>query len=297
MRNILIKLIHTEMQVNKNCFLLTGDLGFGALDKLFEDFPRQVFNAGISEQAMVSIATGIGAQGGKCFTYSIANFASLRCLEQIRSSAVYHDVDLNIISVGEGFTYGAQGYTHHAIDEFSCLRAVGSNLIATPSCEAEVISCFERSKHTVGVKYFRIGNVTHNYPTKKINAYFNHVIGTGKSVIITCGALVTAYADYIAENRLENDVKLVSMPIYSPDIDCIEFDFLLGADKVIFVQEHVLCGGLYEATNRFINQKIPIFNYSIDPERVRHEIGSQEYLQKLSGIDPCRVITEQLTCN
>ena len=89
--------------------LITGDLGFGVLDKFAAEFPGQFINAGVAEQNMTAIAAGMALSGWKTYTYSIANFTTLRCLEQIRNDVCYHDADVCIVSVGGGFSYGQLG--------------------------------------------------------------------------------------------------------------------------------------------------------------------------------------------
>ena len=99
MRDHFIKALTQEAKVNKNIILITGDLGFGVLDDFIKKYPKQFINAGIAEQNMTGIATGLGIDGKIVFTYSIGNFNTLRCLEQIRNDACYHDANVNIVSV------------------------------------------------------------------------------------------------------------------------------------------------------------------------------------------------------
>ena len=104
--------------------LITGDLGFGVLDHFRKSFPKNFINAGVAEQNMTGIATGMALEGKIVFTYSIANFSTLRCLEQIRNDACYHGVNVNIVSIGGGFSYGALGISHHATEDLSIMRSI-----------------------------------------------------------------------------------------------------------------------------------------------------------------------------
>src|SRR5262249_61297388 len=115
-------------------FLITGDLGFGVLDRYQSRFPRQFLNAGVAEQNMTGLATGLALEGRVVFTYSIANFATLRCLEQIRNDAAYHEANVKITAIGGGFSYGALGMSHHATEDLAILRALPITVVA-PGCD------------------------------------------------------------------------------------------------------------------------------------------------------------------
>ncbi|MEE1502700.1 MAG: hypothetical protein UGF89_00445 [Acutalibacteraceae bacterium] len=89
MRDTFIKTLCSICETNKDIELITGDLGFGVLKPFFENFPDQFTNAGIAEQNMTSLAAGMALEGKTVFTYSIGNFPTLRCLEQIRNDCAY----------------------------------------------------------------------------------------------------------------------------------------------------------------------------------------------------------------
>ena len=97
--------------------LITGDLGFGVLENYARCFPKQYLNAGVAEQNMVGLATGMALCGKTVFTYSIGNFPTLRCLEQIRNDICYHNANVKIVCIGGGFAYGSLGISHHATEE------------------------------------------------------------------------------------------------------------------------------------------------------------------------------------
>ena len=105
MRVAFIESLSKIAENDKDIFLITGDLGFGVLDNFAEKFPSQFLNVGVAEQNMTGIATGLALSGYKVFTYSIANFTTLRCLEQIRNDACYHNANVNVVSIGGGFGY------------------------------------------------------------------------------------------------------------------------------------------------------------------------------------------------
>ena len=93
MRDTFVKTLIEEAKKNKDIELITGDLGFGVLKPYWEALPDQFTNAGIAEQNMTGVAAGMALEGKKVFTYSIGNFPTLRCLEQIRNDCAYHNAN------------------------------------------------------------------------------------------------------------------------------------------------------------------------------------------------------------
>ena len=109
MRNTFIDSLVKKARLDESIILIVGDLGFNVVEPFQIEFPKRFFNAGISEQAMASMAAGMASEGFKVFIYSIANFPTFRCAEQIRNDICYHDLDVTIVSVGGGLAYGNLG--------------------------------------------------------------------------------------------------------------------------------------------------------------------------------------------
>ena len=116
-------LLHAALH-DPRILLITADLGFKVFDEFIEKCPNQFLNVGICEQAMIGIACGFALEGRKVFCYSIGNFPTLRCLEQIRNDACYHNLDITIVSVGVGFSYGQLGMSHFATEDLSIISSL-----------------------------------------------------------------------------------------------------------------------------------------------------------------------------
>ena len=156
MRDHFIKALINLIPEFPNIILITGDLGFGVLNELRNDYPNNFINAGVAEQNMTGIATGMALEGKIVFTYSIANFPTLRCLEQIRNDACYHGVNVNIVSIGGGFSYGALGISHHATEDLSIMRSLPEITVVSPSSFWEVEQATRAIVENDKVCYLRI---------------------------------------------------------------------------------------------------------------------------------------------
>src|SRR4030042_1780063 len=106
---------------DKRIYMVPADIGYGEVEPFAEAFPERFFNVGVAEQNMTGVACGLAMEGNIAITYSIANFPTLRCLEQIRNDACYHNADVKVVAMGGGFSYGPLGISHHATEDLSIM--------------------------------------------------------------------------------------------------------------------------------------------------------------------------------
>src|SRR5690349_10194629 len=99
MRNTFVKVLTRYAEKDPRILLITGDLGFGVLTEFAQKFPRQYLNVGVAEQNMAGIAAGLALEGRTVLIYSIGNFCTLRCLEQIRNDICYHKANVKIVAI------------------------------------------------------------------------------------------------------------------------------------------------------------------------------------------------------
>lgn len=156
MRDHFIERLSLMAERDPRIMLITGDLGFGVLDDYRHRFPKQFINAGVAEQNMTGLATGLAMEGHVVFTYSIANFVFMRCLEQIRNDAAYHNCNVNVVCIGGGFSYGALGISHHATEDLAIMRSVPALTVVCPCDHWEATEATEAVANTSGASYLRL---------------------------------------------------------------------------------------------------------------------------------------------
>src|SRR5437660_421122 len=132
MRTSFIETLCALANEDERIWLLTGDLGYSVLEPYARAFPNRYVNIGVAEQNMAGIAAGLARCGKIVFTYSIANFPTLRCLEQIRNDVCYHGANVKVVAVGGGLAYGALGASHHATEDLAILRSLPGLVVAAP---------------------------------------------------------------------------------------------------------------------------------------------------------------------
>src|SRR5207302_2491203 len=137
--------------------LVVGDLGFGVVESFAQRFPNRFVNVGVAEQNMTGIAAGMALSGKVVFTYSIANFPILRCLEQIRNDVCYHNANVKIVAVGGGLAYGSLGSTHHATEDLAIMRALPRMVVVAPGDPTEAEAATQAVAAHAGPCYLRLG--------------------------------------------------------------------------------------------------------------------------------------------
>ena len=140
MRTETIDALVVYASANPDVMLLTADLGYSVLERFAEALPAQYANVGVCEQAMAGISAGLALSGRRVVIYSIANFPTLRCLEHLRHDVCYHDLPVTVIAVGGGLAYGAQGYTHHGVEDLGIMSMLPNMAVTCPADPHEAVT-------------------------------------------------------------------------------------------------------------------------------------------------------------
>jgi transketolase len=157
MRNAFIDELVSLASNRDNIALIVGDLGYSVVEPFADRFPDRFINAGVAEQNMTGLAAGMASEGYHVFTYSIANFPTFRCAEQIRNDIDYHNLPVTVVAVGGGVAYGALGYSHHAVQDYALMRCMPNMLIAAPGDPMEVRACMRYLVANPQPSYLRLG--------------------------------------------------------------------------------------------------------------------------------------------
>ncbi len=279
---------------NPRIILLSGDLGFGVFNQYRKDCPSQFINAGIAEQNMTAVATGLALEGQTVLTYSIGNFNTLRCLEQIRNDVCYHNADVKIISVGGGFSYGALGISHHATEDLAIMRSLPNMSVISPCGLWETKMATDAILDTPGPFYLRLDksfgtdNPLMSSEVFRIGRARVLREGTDVSILVTGGILEEVWQ---ASEILINEgisVKIVSVHTLKPFDDALVTEIVSHTKNVVTVEEHTVIGGLGSAVAE------ALFDRGVCPKhflKIGLEagfssiVGSQKYLRRHYGMD------------
>jgi transketolase len=287
MRKLLIKEL-VKFNNNKKIYLLINDLGFNVIEPFQKKFPDRTFNAGVSEQNMMGMAAGIASEKCNVFVYSIANFSTFRCAEQIRNDIDYHKLPVTIVSVGSGVGYGNLGYTHHALQDYALMRSFPNMQILSPGNNNELIGSLNYIKKNPQPSYLRLDKNEHeNIKTKKIMLSPGKIIklidGNKKKIILTTGSVQKLALDI--KFKKYKDYSLYSMPIWGMKAKGIAKNMIKKFDEIITIEDHFHDGGFGSWLKECINDtniKAQIKSKYIN-NNVINEVGSNEHLLKKYG--------------
>lgn len=261
MRNTFIKVLFEAAKKDKDIIFITGDLGFSVVEEFANELPSQFINAGIAEQNMTGVAAGMALSGKKVFTYSIANFASLRCLEQIRNDICYHNANVTIVSIGAGFMYGSQGYTHHGLEDAAILRTIPNMNVCVPSNEEETGHAVKLILKSNEPFYLKLGKTVHNLKASKISGVrigsINEIKG-GTDVLIAAQGSILEEAVIAYELLKEKGISCAiwSVPWLKP-LDKSLIEQASAKFKLIMtLEEAQIYGGLGSAFAEIISTSI-----------------------------------------
>lgn len=300
MRDAFVRALMREAAADPRLTLITGDLGFGVLKPFWETYPDQFVNAGIAEQGMTGLAAGLARTGRTVLTYSIGNFPTLRCIEQIRNDCAYHDANVKIVCVGGGFVYGSLGMSHHATEDMAVLRALPGVTVFTPGDPAEVEAVVPVMLRTPGTCYLRLGRggepMLHDGPVTDWTLPRALTLRQGTDVaLLSAGGILTqtvSAARLLQEQGVSAEV--VSFPCLKP-IDREKLIELAGRFRhLVTVEEHNIVGGFGSAVCEVIAETgMPCRVHRIGMEDVYSCIvGTQQYLRGQYRMDD-RAICER----
>ncbi len=297
MRTAFINQLIEEAKINEKVFLLVGDLGFSVVEPFANQFPKRYLNVGVAEQNMAGIAAGLAMEGYVVYIYSIGNFPTLRCMEQIRYDICYHNLNVRIVAVGGGYAYGSLGASHHATEEIGMLRTIPNLVVCAPGDPVETKAIVTFTTHHQGPCYIRLGKA--GEPVVHTNDAVGNlapgdilkVRGDGEVAVFSTGAMLSYVVNYLEQNKIIASVY--SFPFVKPISKPAMLEILKSVKKIITIEEHQAQAGFGSAILEVLNDlaeenritKIPVVKRIAIPDKFYSVAGTQEYLRKIAGLE------------
>lgn len=298
MRTNFINQLIEEARYNDKIFLLVGDLGYHVIEPFAEEFPDRFLNVGIAEQNMAGIAAGLAMTGYNVYFYSIGNFPTIRCLEQIRNDIAYHQANVKVVSVGAGYAYGSLGATHQATEEIGALRVLPNMVVATPGDPLEARAITKISASYDSPMYIRLGKAGEKtvHSEDSINLKIGDICSVitregNQTAVFACGNILDAALHQINEENLNYD--LYSVPFVKP----INKEQLINIVKthpagLITIEEHQSSCGMGSAIVEVLNdlyyegdiEVYPKVKRIAIPDEFADVVGTQVFLREHEGL-------------
>lgn len=251
---------------NEKVVVLDADVSTSTRTAFFQNkFPDRFFNFGVAEGNMMDVAAGLALVGKIPFASTFSSLASLRALEQIRTSIAYPKLNVKIAGGYGGLSDFKDGPTHHSICDLAIIRSIPNMTLIVPADAVETEKAVYAVAQYVGPVYLRLSRAEvplifdKNY---KMEIGKGNLLKDGKDVtLVATGIMVARVLE--AAKALEQekiDARVIEIHTLKP----IDADIIIqAADEtgaIVTAEEHSIIGGLGGAVAEVMaaNKPVPI---------------------------------------
>ncbi|MEX2190291.1 MAG: transketolase [Bacteroidota bacterium] len=253
-------------------------------------------SVGIAEQSAVCVAAGLSREGKIPVLGTYGTFASGRCLDQIRTTVCYGELNVLIAGAHGGVSVGPDGATHQALEDLFQICGLPNMNVAVPCDTVETRKATEHLLFGIqGPKYIRFAReatpiVTTTetpYVFGKANAIrfiaeqprfidaFKTVLASEyeydeeQLAIVACGPMVpeAMRAAFLLKKDLGIESVVLNMHTLKPlDADAV-IKAAAATGVIVTAEEHQI-GGLADRVSRILTEspslyQVPIITGSI----------------------------------
>jgi transketolase len=291
MRNGFIDELMKIAEQDQSVILLTPDMGFSVFERFQERFPERYYNVGISEQAMVGIASGLAMDGYKPFCYSLVPFILYRAFEQVRIDICSTNLNVKMIGGACGWSYESQGTTHHAIEDLALTRSLPNMTVFSP-CDYYSARALTKKAYLInGPVYIRIGKNSEDrvYDLYDYTSDDFNILTRGENLLLVATGRMTRRA-LALRNQLGNaDISSTIVDILTvKKFNTVAFMELLEShDKIATIEEHTVIGGIGSLVAELMSgilSKKKLLRLGLDDTFCNH-CGDTDSIDRFYGLD------------
>ena len=292
LRTAFIDTLRELARIDDRIFLLTADMGYSVFETFRDEFPDRFLNTGIAEQNTIGIAAGLASRGKIVFVYSIIPFVTMRCFEQVRLDLAYNFMNVKLVGVGAGLTYGPLGSSHHALEDIAIMRSLPDMTVLCPGDPIETRELIKRSFEYEGPVYIRLGKngepKIHPDETRiEIGKSITVLKGNDLALITTSNMLETG-KKWVEEWKQDGvNVSLISMPSLKPFDSSTVKNLIDKEIPIITLEEHSVIGGLGSIISQVIattGKPVKFQQIGIN-DKFSHVVGGHEFQRKKFMLD------------
>lgn len=263
-RAVMCEVLKEAAAQDRNVVVLCSDSrGSGSMTSFAEAFPGQFVEVGIAEQNLVSIAAGLASCGKKPFAVSPASFISTRSYEQCKVDCAYSNMNVKLVGISGGVSYGALGMTHHSAQDIAAMSAIPGMRVYLPSDRHQTRKLFEALLRDRQTAYIRLGRNPVEDVYEENNVPFEMdkatVLSKGTEVLlVACGEMVRPIQEAA---RLLNEAGISTGALDMYCVKPLDREGLLkaaaGKKLVVTAEEHAPFGGLGSMVAQAISESDP----------------------------------------
>ncbi|MBV7326929.1 hypothetical protein KFU94_01445 [Chloroflexi bacterium TSY] len=190
MRDRMGQVVSALIETDQNTALILADISTNYFVDALKGFPERVFNLGIMEQTMVSLASGLALEGFHPIVHSITPFVTERPFEQIKDDFCYQGVGGTLISIGASYDYGTDGMTHHGCADVPILKTLPRMQICVPGTPDE-FEALIRQTYTNGAPTYIRTSIQQNNISRPASFGKLHIEREGRDgVVVAVGPML-----------------------------------------------------------------------------------------------------------
>ena len=263
-KQVICEVLMEKAKNDKDVVVLCSDSrGSSSLTPYADAYPGQFVEVGIAEQSLVSISAGLARCGKKPYAASPACFLSTRSMEQAKVDCAYSHMNVKLIGVSGGVSYGALGMTHHSATDIADMASIPGMRVYLPSDRFQTRKRIEALYEDTDPAYVRVGrNAVEDVYTEDHCPFEMDkatVLGEGSDVaIIACGEMVKPAVEAMKKLNEEGiSAGVLDMYCVKPLDEAAVIKAAQNAKAVIVIEEHTRIGGLGSMVAQVIGENCP----------------------------------------
>jgi transketolase len=289
MRAVYAECLAKLMENDRHVCVLDADLAKASRTRaLYERFPNQMFDCGVAEQNMASIAAGLASYGFKPWIESFTPFATRRICDQMAISISYAGSNVKIVGTDPGIAAELNGGTHMSMEDIGVVRSIPGMVIFEPVDAVQLraaIPVLDEYKGPVYVRLFR-KELPDVFPADyHFDLFKADMLREGSDLSIFVSGFLTADALKAAEVLKADGINTEVINVHT--IKPIDRESVIASAKktgaVLTVENHNVIGGLHSAVLEALAQeKIPACAVGVQDRF--GEVGKLPYLREAIGL-------------
>ena len=295
MRAVYAECLAELMKNDRHTVVLDADLAKASGTRgLYEKFPEQMFDCGVAEQDMASIAAGLSSYGFKPWIESFTPFATRRICDQIAISILYARQNVKIVGTDPGIAAELNGGTHMSVEDIGVVRSIPNLVIFEPVDDIQLRAAMPVLNAYHGAVYVRLFRkelprvFDENY---RFDLFKADLLREGKDVTVFVSGLPTVDTLEAAEKLEAEGVSAEVVNVHT--IKPVDRETVLNSARktgaAVTVENHSVIGGLHSAIlETLAEEKVPVTAVGI-PDRFG-EVGKLPYLKETMGLTAEAVI-------
>ena len=291
MRDSFFDKLYEIAKKDRDVILICADMSAPSHDKFRRNLSSQFVNAGIAEQNMITVASGLALSGKNVFAYAIMPFVTLRCYEQIKIDMCAMNVPMTTVGVGAGFSYDDSGPTHHATEDIAIMRCLPNITILNVTDNVMASACAEIAYRYTTPLYVRLDRKPFSIIYSQDEDFSDGVscLRQGKDLCIVSTGNMVHKALEVADILKEHSIDVTVLDLYRLKPVNVELllKYIRQSKKIITLEEHLINGGLGSIVAEILvdtNVNIPLKRIAI-PDKYCYTYGGRECIRKTIGLD------------